>query len=263
MRYIPKIIHLVWFGKNPYPKIVERCIDSWREYCNEYEIRIWNEDSFDINSSLFVKEAFESKKWAFVSDYVRLYALYTVGGVYIDSDVELLRPIDELLENEYAVTGYEDKMWIPAAVMAAVKNNVWIGTLLDYYNNRHFVKSNGTLDMKANMIIITEISKRLFNFKVGDSFIKNGNVKLYPTDVFQPYKREVFDLNDDGCISNIYDFYVITNNTYAIHHNTTTWVDNKKNTVAHIKHSLRKYLPKYIFEKIRELYYKLKIKNVD
>lgn len=256
MQYIPKIIHFIWFGGNPYSKIVDLCVQSWKEKCPDYEIKIWNEETFDVSSNVFVKEAYEAKKWAFVSDYVRLYVLYKYGGVYIDSDVQVLKNFDELLENEHVVTGYEDTMWIPAALMASEKGNCWIKKLLDYYSDRNFIKADGTYDMKANTAIITELSKKECGFKFGEDKIKYGNVKLYPTDVFQPYKKEAFDLNDDDNLKNVVDFYIIKPNTYCIHHNTTTWVDNKNNKITGVKHLIRKYLPRNIVESLRRIYYK-------
>ena len=97
---IPKIIHYCWFGKNPLSDLAKKCIDSWKKYCPDYEIIEWNEENFDINSNVYVKEAYDSKKWAFVTDYVRLYALDKCGGIYMDTDVELLKGIDVFLENE-------------------------------------------------------------------------------------------------------------------------------------------------------------------
>lgn len=253
--YIPSIIHMIWFGKNPYPKIVTECVESWKKYFPNYEIKIWNEETFDINSCAFVKEAYEAKKWAFVSDYVRLYALYNYGGIYIDSDVQVLKNFENLLVNEHVVTGYEDTMWIPAAVMASEKENCWIKKLLKYYDDRHFIKEDGTYDMKPNTAIITELSKKECGFKFGDDFINYGNVRLYSTDVFQPYKKEKFDLKDDDNLRHITDFYIIKKNTYCIHHNTTTWVDKKSGFVYNIKNLVRKYMPRELVEQLREIYY--------
>ena len=96
---IPKIIHYCWFGKNEKPDIVIKCIDSWKKILNEYEIIEWNEKNFKIDSNKFVKQAYDSKKFAFVSDYVRVYALYNYGGIYLDTDVEVFKSLDELNSN--------------------------------------------------------------------------------------------------------------------------------------------------------------------
>lgn len=255
MKYIPKTIHLVWFGGNPYSNIVSYCIESWKKICPDYDIKVWNEETFDVTCNKFVNDAYQNRKWAFVSDYVRLYALYNYGGVYIDSDVELLQSFEPLFENEHCVTGYEGELWIPAAIMAAEPKNEWIKLLLDYYEDRSFVKSDGSLDMKANTAIITELSKSLCNFKMGDNFIEYGKVRLYPTEYFQPYKKQQFDLKDINQIENNHKYYELKSCTYCIHHNTVTWVD-EKSSVRIIKSVTRKLLPKRVMEFIRKMYYR-------
>ena len=104
MNRIPKVIHYCWFGGNPLPELVQNCINSWKKYCPDYEIIQWDESNFDISSNQYVAEAYAARKWAFVSDYVRLYALYHNGGIYLDTDVEVLKPLDCFL-NEEAFTG--------------------------------------------------------------------------------------------------------------------------------------------------------------
>lgn len=255
MKYIPKIIHLVWFGRNPYSLIVEQCIKSWKKICADYELMIWNEDTFDIESNTFVKEAYESKKWAFVSDYVRLYALYNYGGVYIDSDVELLQSFEKLFENEHCVTGYEGEFWIPAAIMASEPRNEWIKLLLDYYSDVKFINEDGSYNMKANTAIITELSKKKCGFRIGDLTIKTGAVKLYPSDYFQPYKKKQFDFNDLNSIAKCHEFYDLKECTICIHHNTVTWTKDNSSKKK-FKAFIRTILPKSAMESARRLYYR-------
>ena len=95
---IPKKIHYCWFGRNPLPESAKKCIESWKKYCPEYEIIEWNEDNFDLTENRYAREAYEQKKWAFVSDYARLKIVYEQGGIYMDVDVELIKPLDELTE---------------------------------------------------------------------------------------------------------------------------------------------------------------------
>lgn len=255
---IPKIIHCVWFGRKPYSSIVQYCMKSWNRYCTDYKVMIWNEDSFDIESNVWVKEAYEAKKWAFISDYIRLYALYNFGGVYIDSDVELLKPINELLDGIDALTGYEDGIWIPAAIMASKKHNAWIKLLLDYYDNRHFILENGEYDQKANTKIITGITKKNCGFRLGDKHIALGNVALLPSDTFQPYKKQQFNLNNIIDSDKIHSFYDIDPKvTYAIHHCTGTWYDYGDSFMAKVKAVMRKVLPRKIVENLRIIYYRL------
>lgn len=124
---IPKIIHYCWFGRNPYPEKVQYCIESWRKYLPDYEFKLWNEDSFDINTSAFVREAYENQRYAFVSDYVRVFALYTQGGIYLDTDIEVKKDFKDLLDNKLLL-GTDDSGAL-TAFMAAEKNHPYFGEL--------------------------------------------------------------------------------------------------------------------------------------
>ena len=130
---IPKIIHYCWFGGNPLSDLAQKCIDSWKKYCPDYEIKEWNESNFDLNSCDYVREAYQAKKWAFVTDYVRLYAMVTEGGIYMDTDVEVIRPLDSFLSNR-AFSGFEDETNIPTGIMACEKGFPLFEELLEEYN---------------------------------------------------------------------------------------------------------------------------------
>ena len=156
---IPKIIHYCWFGRGQMPELALKCIESWKKYLPEYELRLWNEDTFDVNSVPYVKEAYEARKFAFVTDYVRLWALEREGGVYMDTDVEILRPLDDLMHLP-AFTGYEASMANApvTGLMASAAHGVWVTEQLAYYDNdRHFRLEDGTLDMTPNTITIADI----------------------------------------------------------------------------------------------------------
>jgi mannosyltransferase OCH1-like enzyme len=142
---IPKKIHFCWFSGSEYPKLVKRCLRSWKRKLPDYTIREWNKNSFDFNSVPFVKEAIEQKKWAFAADYMRLYALYTEGGIYLDSDVEVLKKFDTYLTHKF-FTGTEPYIKnnqiyydIEAAIMGSEKGHPFLKECLDSYNNMHFV----------------------------------------------------------------------------------------------------------------------------
>ena len=258
MRYIPKVIHLIWFGGNPYSDVVKKCIESWATFCPDYPVKVWNENNFDINCNDYVKEAYAAKKWAFVSDFVRLYALYNEGGVYIDSDVELLKGIDDILEDRHVVTGYSSSNWIPTGFMAAEKGNVWIKELLDYYENRHFVNEDGSYDMKVNNVIITELSQERFGFVAGDMAIKRGNVSLFPQEYFHPFPRRAFDYTKTDP-EKAKKYFCTTKDTYCIHYGTATWVDNRNTAMYKLKHFVRLVTPRKITEKLERIYYKLHV----
>ena len=152
---IPKIVHYCWFGRGMKPQSVEKYIESWHKFLPDYQFKEWNEDVFDINCNLYVKEAYENRKFAFVTDYVRLYALYTDGGIYMDTDVEVLGSYDQFLHH-HAFSGFETDGNVPTGMMAAEKGSIWAKELLEGYLNRTFVKKDGTLDMTTNTVVITK-----------------------------------------------------------------------------------------------------------
>lgn len=182
---IPKTIHYCWFGRNPKPKLANKCIQSWRKHCPDYEIIEWNEDNFDISSApLYVRQAYEAKKWAFVSDYVRLYAMVNFGGIYMDTDVEVLKSLDSFLLHE-AFSGFEDEVSIPTGIMACEKGFPLFAEFLKYYDAACFVNKDGSINTTTNVRIITNICmnhglKRTDEFQIIEGFA------LYPHDYFCP-----------------------------------------------------------------------------
>ena len=180
---IPKKIHYCWFGKGKMPELALKCIESWRVNLPDYELKEWNENSFDINSNFYVKEAYESRKFAFVTDYVRLYALYTEGGIYMDTDVEVLKNLDPFLDLP-AFSGFEDNVHIPTGIMAAEKGSVWAGWQLKYYDDRHFLLPDGTLDLTTNVEIIGRLmGEKGFILRNGLYNFQNI-ITIFPRDYF-------------------------------------------------------------------------------
>ena len=144
---IPKIIHYCWFGRGKLPKLAEKCIESWKKYCPQYKIVCWNEDNFDINQNKYAREAYEAGKWAFVSDYVRLKVLYDEGGIYLDTDVELIKPLDKLIEDG-GFMGFDDNGVISTGLgFACEKGNKLIEALLADYDGISFIRNDGTYDL--------------------------------------------------------------------------------------------------------------------
>lgn len=144
---IPKIIHYCWLSGEPIPSNLQECMKSWKAKLSEYEFILWNFDRFDINSSLWVKQAFENKKYAFAADYIRLYAVYKYGGFYMDMDIEVLKSFDDLLDKDLALAYENDNGGIEAGCFGATKNNPIIKKCLEYYTNRSFIKPDGNFDM--------------------------------------------------------------------------------------------------------------------
>lgn len=135
---IPKIIHYCWFGGKPKPDGVLKCIESWRRCCPDYEIREWNEGNFNVSSLTYTSEAYNSGKWAFVSDVARLHALINHGGIYLDTDVELIRSFDHILDNN-AFVGFEGSRFIATAVMGSVQGNTTMIDFFKLYEDANFV----------------------------------------------------------------------------------------------------------------------------
>lgn len=217
---IPKILHSVWFGNGKKNKIILKCEKSWKKYCPDFKHYEWNEKNFDISTTpKYVQDAYKNKKWAFISDYVRLWALNKYGGIYVDTDIEIIKPIYKLLEiqNE-GFSGFSTMDRIPAAMVGSKKNCNHIKFLLSYYDNKSFIKKNGDLDLTSNTIIITNLVCNKFkNFKMNNKKQIVDNFIYFPYDYFNP---EMFSK---------YNKVNITKNTYCIHWHNESWYSiNKK-----------------------------------
>lgn len=207
---IPKKIHYCWFGGNPLPEDAKRCLETWKKYLPDYEIRVWNESNFDINSNLYVKQAYEARKFAFVTDYVRLYALLTEGGVYMDTDVEVLGSFNPFLHH-HAFSGFETNNTVPTGMMAAEKGSLWAKELLEWYDDKSFVKHDGSYDTTTNTCTITKymVDKGLrLNNKLQDF---PGLITIYPSEYFCP--------KDHGT-----GLIHTTDKTVCIHHFAGSWL---------------------------------------
>lgn len=212
MSTIPKVIHYCWFGGKDKPDLVIKCISSWREYLSDYKIVEWNETNFDVLCNDYCKEAFNAKKWAFITDYVRLYVLYNFGGIYMDTDVEVLKNFDDLLQND-AFIGFENYSQFQSALIGAKKNNKWIKFLLTYYHDRHFINDDFSFDMTPNVSIITNLSFQKYEIRLNNSLQKVENeFVVYPKDYFCP---------KDYVTGKI----ILTDNTYTIHHFAGSWLE--------------------------------------
>lgn len=227
MARIPKIIHYCWLSNEEFPELVQKCINSWKEKLPDYEIKCWNTSNFDVNMCQYTKEAFQAKKYAFVSDYVRLYALYSDGGIYLDSDIEVLKSFDSLLNNQ-AFTGFEKKSQIAAWIFGSEKGNSIFKDFLDYYTDRPFALQNGDYDLTPNPIPITKICAE-HGLALDGTMQELDCITVYPQDYFCPYNRATEELN-------------ITDNTYTIHYFNGAWIDDdKKKIIAGRKRVVKKY----------------------
>jgi len=209
---IPKIIHFCWLSKDPYPKLISKCIESWKQTMPDYEIWLWDLERFPLEKSVWVKEAYESKKYAFAADYIRCFALFYYGGIYLDSDVEALRPFDDLLSNRYFMCRENSEGAIEAATIGAEKGLPIFKSMLDYYDHRHF-RVDGHLDTTTIPSILGRFIKenyRIISIEQPNDFIDDKDVLcVYPKDYFSPLVDE--------------ELQYLSNRTYSIHHYTGTW----------------------------------------
>jgi hypothetical protein len=205
---IPKVIHYCWFGRGKMPELAHACIASWKKHLPDYELYLWNEDNFDVTSVPYVKEAYEGRKFAFVTDYVRLHAIHLHGGIYMDTDVEVLKSLDDLLHLP-AFSGFESETEIPTGIMASEQYGTWAAEQLKYYEGKHFYRPDGSFDLTTNVEIISGIMAA-GGFVMKNSYqVYKDCIHIFPKDYFCPKSRS-------GIIT-------ITPNTYCIHHFEGSW----------------------------------------
>lgn len=229
---IPKIIHYCWFGGNPIPEDAKKCIESWKKYCPDYEIKEWNESNFDVTKNKYMYQAYRAKKWGFVPDYARLDIIYNYGGIYLDTDVEIIKPLDELL-NQKGFCGIENGSLCIALGLGfgAEKNDKTIKLLLDSYEKLFFIK-NGQPDLTPAPILNEKILKNLY-IKNENIITHCGTLTVYPTEYFCPMNYDTGEIK-------------ITEKTYSIHHYTASWYDKSNLYALELKRKFIKYLPRKI-----------------
>lgn len=226
---IPKKIHWCWMGENPLPKSLQKCVNSWIHIMPDYEIKCWDESCFDIHSVKFVEDAYKARKWAFVADYIRLHALYTEGGIYLDSDVNVFRKFDVFLHH----AGFSSIEYIPkhiplrnekneymgyailSAVIGAEKGNGWIKKCLDHYQQEKEFKvlEGGKVDVEVIPDVLARYAHLYYGFQYDlpldqPQYLKE-NIVIYPPKIFTATYGE----------TNMY--------TYAIHVGDGSWEDDK------------------------------------
>lgn len=232
---IPKIIHYCWFGNNTLPEKALRCIESWRKYCPNYEIKCWDETNFDCECCDYVREAYKEKKWAFVSDFARFKILYDYGGLYFDTDVEIIRPLNELVAKGPFMGCEQEKDDIsinPGLGLAANSRMDVYKKILEHYEKEKFLRNDGTYDSKTVCARVTEIlSKDGFKGNREIEFI--DGIYIYPPEFFAP-KNFL-----DGKIK-------LTENTVSIHHYDATWYEPEEKISYKIEQKLNRIFGKRI-----------------
>ena len=206
---IPKIIHYCWFGEKPIPEKDKKCIESWRKFCPDYKIIEWNESNYNIKKNKYMYEAYKEKKWGFVPDYARLDIIYNNGGIYLDTDVELIKNIDLLLDNK-AFFGFESNEYVNLGQgFGGEKNNELIRNLRDMYNSLSFYKDDGTYNMLPSPSYSSHGLEQ-FGFVMNGKLQSNDKCTIFPSDYFCPKNYYTGKLK-------------ISSNTYSIHWFNASW----------------------------------------
>lgn len=215
---IPKVIHYCWFGRGQMPELAQKCIESWKKYLPEYEIKEWNEDNFDVNIIPYTAEAYRAKKYAFVSDYARFWILYNYGGLYFDTDVEIIRLMDDIIEAgpfmgcENPATPGATPMSIGVAPGLGLGVNPGLGLyreILDFYSSLHFIMEDGSLNTHTVVEYTTKVLCE-HGLKNTNDIQHIADVNIYPMDYLNPKSFTTGKIN-------------ITPNTRAIHHFAASW----------------------------------------
>ena len=217
-KLIPKIIHYCWFVKNKKSSKIKKCIKSWKKYFPDYKIIEWNEDNFDISSNEWCKSAYEAKKWAFVTDYVRLKVLKDYGGIYMDTDVELIQSLDPFLQY-HCFMGFQHEKYVSnGLVIGAVKNHGFIIENAAVYENIQFETNEDSYKLKVCQEYTTELLANHGLTLPCDGKIQIiDDIYIFPPEYFCPYDHRTYEMNK-------------TENTVAIHHFASSWWDkNRKN----------------------------------
>ena len=225
---IPRIIHYCWFGPNPIPETEQKCIASWHKHMPEYQYIFWSEDTFDITLVPFVYEAYLAKKWAFVSDYVRFYALNEYGGIYLDTDIEVFKSFDSLL-GEPAFIGFESDYFVAAGVIGTTPRNRYFSSLMKWYCRNHFI-----LDLKGafatSPMLVTSLLRQQAELKVDGQYQLLVGITVFSKSTFYP------DI----------DTIATSDNSYCIHYGSASWIEPeraKRNAFfARVKRALRRVL---------------------
>lgn len=216
---IPKVIHYCWFGHNPLPEEAKRCIATWRRFMPDYEIKEWNESNFDVNSVAYTAEAYRLKKYAYVSDYARFWILYHYGGVYFDVDVEVIRPLDDIIARG-SFMGFQCQEGVPednphgnmaaGLGMGVPAGHPFFKQMVDYYDHDHYVgwngKSTGTVVFRATKFLDYDHKTVL-----PGGVVSVSGLLIYPPEYFCPLNYFTHEMN-------------ITENTRTIHHYMASWV---------------------------------------
>ncbi|MFZ2647445.1 MAG: glycosyltransferase [Lactococcus chungangensis] len=229
---IPKVIHYCWFGGNPLPESAIKCIESWKKFCPDYEIKQWSEENYDINKIQYVKEAYQEKKYAFVTDVARLDIIYHEGGIYLDTDVEIIKSLDQLLDNSLYL-GMETTGRVNTGLgFGAEPKHKFVKDNLNLYADIPFVSNITCVTYTTNML-------KRYGLRNRNELQQLETILVLPTEYLCPLILETNRLK-------------ITENTYSIHHYDMSWKD-KKDRLIRFKIMLRRWLGDFLYDKMKQL----------
>lgn len=225
MEQIPHILHYCWFGGNPKPDIVRQCMESWSKYFFGWEIREWNENNFDVHKTVYSSEAYKAKKYAFVADYARFDILYRCGGVYVDTDVEFIKPLPNKIIENHAFSGMESNNKVnPGLIFGAVKSHPFVGEMLNLYLHKHF---EGVNDGTKTVVDYTTGLLSKHGYKENGEYQFIYDVALYPSFYFCGYNLDIHEMN-------------ICPETISVHHYAASWSSGKSKTKRRFLQLLKK-----------------------
>ncbi len=204
---IPKIIHYCWFGCNPLGELEQKCLESWKKFFPDYQIRCWGNEDLEKFNNPYLRQAVAAKKWAFVSDYVRLYALYQDGGIYFDTDEEVRRPLDSFMDHDFFIGSQRCGSCrnISPALIGAIPHSSIVKNLLAVYDSEVFLKEDGSYNLTTNPVYFAHVMKDIYG--LDDVFVTSGKLKIEENAYIYPY------------------YYFCTDNkdAYAVHHYSGSW----------------------------------------
>lgn len=247
---IPKIIHYCWFGGNPLPEMAIKCIESWKKFLPDYEIRQWDESNFDVNMIPYAAEAYKTKKYAFVSDFARFWILYNYGGLYFDTDVQLIKGIDDIVKrgpfmgcerdaDEKAGKAADLPFVAPGLGLAANPGLGLYSELLTLYKGLHFINPNGSYNQKTIVAYTTEVLRK-HGLKNVPGIQECAGVWIYPKEYFCPLNYVTKELN-------------ITDNTRSIHLYSASWITGSQLMYKKVERIVGKKIAQFLSRTLKQL----------
>ena len=236
---IPKVIHFCWLSSDPYPPLILQCMDSWREVLPDYEFRLWDTKRFDVNSTRWTREAYEQKKYAFAADYIRLYALYTEGGIYLDSDVLMYKSFNELLHLPYFI-GEDHVHYFETAIIGAEKGTAWLKDIMEFYERTSFNEVANCI----NRFAMPNVCQKCLTYKYKFRLVTSSQQYTINENTINIFRGDFFN-------SRNFVTYIRTSNSYCSHCFAGSWMPGRKNPFW------KQVLPLPILNLLHWIYYHL------